>query len=72
MRIQYDPKEDAMYIRFSEEPYAESEEVQEGIIFDRDKSGAIGGIELLNVSERLPSFDPREFKYEIMDSKEKN
>lgn len=65
MRIHHDPKEDAMYIRFSEEPYAESEEVEEGIIFDKDKSGAIAGLELLKVSSRIPKLDTSEFKYEI-------
>lgn len=65
MKIQYNPKEDAMYIRFSEEPYAESEEVQEGVIFDKDESGGIAGIELLNVSTRVPNLNSQEFKYEI-------
>ena len=36
MNIHYDPKEDAMYIRLSEMPYAESEEVRDGVIFDKD------------------------------------
>lgn len=61
-----------MYIRFSDVPYASSEEVQEGVILDLDEAGAIGGIELLNVSERIPQFDPREFKYEVADQKKEN
>jgi len=65
MKVHYDPKEDAMYIRLSDSPYAESEEIQEGIIFDKDKSGAMTGIELLNVSALVPNLNPEEFKYEI-------
>lgn len=65
MKILYNPKEDTMYIRLSEEPYAESEEVQEGVIFDKDESGGIAGIELLNVSTRVPNLNSQEFKYEI-------
>lgn len=65
MRINYDPKEDAMYIRLSENPYSESEEVQEGIILDRDTKGAITGIEFLKVSKKIPNFDTKDIKFEI-------
>ncbi|OGY37363.1 MAG: hypothetical protein A3E36_02970 [Candidatus Andersenbacteria bacterium RIFCSPHIGHO2_12_FULL_45_11b] len=65
MNINYDPKEDAMYIRLSEMPYAESEEVRDGVIFDRDEAGKIAGIELLNVSKQIPELNTEEFKYEI-------
>lgn len=57
MRFHYDQKEDALYIRFIEKPYQESEEVREGIIFDYDKNGKIIGIELLEASKKLsPQF----------------
>lgn len=65
MKITFNPKEDAMYIRFSESAYAGSEEVQEGVIFDLDDAGAIAGLELLNVSTKIPKLDTTEFKYEI-------
>lgn len=65
MKIHYDPKEDAMYIRLSEAPYAESEEIQEGVILDKDESGALTGIELLQVSTRVPNLDTSDFQYEI-------
>lgn len=67
MKISYNPSEDAMYIRFSDQPYASSDEVQEGIILDLDSSGSIGGIELLNVSTRIPHLNTKEFQYEIAD-----
>lgn len=72
MRIHYDPTEDALYIRLSEASYAESEEVGEGIILDRDKTGALTGIELLNASTRVPQLNTEEFKYEILPSAEKS
>lgn len=34
MRLHYDKKSDALYIRFDESPYAESDEIEDGIIFD--------------------------------------
>jgi len=54
MRIHYDKTQDALYLRFSENPYYQSEEVKEGIIFDYDKNGEIIGIEILDVSKNLP------------------
>lgn len=65
MRFHYDKKEDALYIRFNENPYQKSEEVQEGIIFDYDKNGKIIGIEILNASQKFPS----QFRKEILKQK---
>lgn len=53
MRIHYDKASDAFYIRFEEQPYAESDEVQEGVIFDYDKKGKLIGIEILDASRKL-------------------
>lgn len=54
MRIRYDAKSDAVYIRFSEEPCFESDEVKEGFVLDYDKKGKIVGLEILDASESLP------------------
>lgn len=54
MKFHYDKKVDALAIRFSDKPYAESEEVQEGIIFDYDRAGRVIGIEILDASKILP------------------
>lgn len=54
MKLHYDKKVDALAIRFSDKPYAESEEVQGGIIFDYDRSGRVIGIEILGASKVLP------------------
>jgi uncharacterized protein YuzE len=62
MRFHYDKKEDALYIRFNENPYQKSEEVQEGIIFDYDKKGKLIGIEILDASRKFP----RQFKSEFL------
>ena len=53
MRFHYDKKKDAFYIRFSESSYLESDEVQEGMIFDYDRGGKIIGIEILAASKKL-------------------
>lgn len=62
MRFHYDKKEDAFYIRFNENLYQKSEEIQEGIIFDYDKNGKIIGIEILDASQKFP----RQFKLELL------
>lgn len=65
MRFHYDKKQDALYIRFNKNPYVESDEVKEGIIFDYDKNGKIIGIEVLDASLRFP----RKFKSEFLKQK---
>lgn len=55
MRFHYDKRADAFYIRFDERPYAESDEIDEGVIFDYDRRGKIIGIEILDASRKLSS-----------------
>lgn len=62
MRFHYDKKQDALYIRFNENQYAESDEIKGGVIFDYDKKSKIIGIEILDVSKNLP----RKFKSELL------
>ncbi|MBU2578958.1 DUF2283 domain-containing protein [Patescibacteria group bacterium] len=65
MRFHYDKKQDALYIRFNENLYAESDEIHEGIILDYNKQGKIIGMEILDVSKKFP----RQFKTEIIKRK---
>lgn len=53
MKITYDPKIDAMYIKFQDGVFASNKEVEEGIILDIGKNNAILGIEILEASKRL-------------------
>ena len=66
MRFHYDKKEDALYMRFNEGPYEESEEIQKGVIFDYDKNGKIVGIEVLDASHRFPAQFQAKFKKQNM------
>lgn len=54
MKFHYDQKSDAVYIRFNDKRYFESDEVKEGVIFDYDKKGKLVGIEILDASKRFP------------------
>lgn len=54
MRITYDPRADAINIKFQEGKYEISKEVAEGIIIDYTKAGKVIRIEILDVSKRMP------------------
>lgn len=62
MRFHYDKKQDAIYIKFNENRYQESEEVQDGIIFDYDGKKKIIGIEVLDASRRFPDQFKKQFQ----------
>jgi uncharacterized protein YuzE len=52
MRITYDPKVDALYIRFKEAPVT-TKHLAEGIAADFDKKGKLAGIEILDAMKRF-------------------
>ena len=64
MKIEYDPKADAMYIRFKAGTVAESDEVRPGVVLDFDAEGKVLGIEMLDVSLRTDN--PRELAMELI------
>ncbi len=57
MRIAYDPRADAMNIRFQEGHYEISKEIADGIIIDYTKDGKVISIEILDASKRIPIED---------------
>ncbi len=64
MKIEYDPKADAMYIRLKAGIVAESDEVRPGVVLDFDAEGKVLGIEMLDVS--LKTDNPRELAMEMI------
>ena len=64
MKIEYDHKADAMYIRLIAGTVVESEEVRPGVVFDFDINGRVLGIEMLDVSQRTDN--PRELAMELL------
>ena len=53
MRISYDTKADALYIRLKRAKIDESDEIAEGIIVDYDEKGKPVGIEFLDAAKLL-------------------
>jgi len=50
MKINYDPKADALYIQLTQNPIKESDEVGKGVIIDYDEGDEPVGIEVLKAS----------------------
>ena len=52
MSFDYDPESDAVSIRISDKPVADTDEDSEGTIIDYDADGNIVGFEILKASRR--------------------
>lgn len=64
MRVIYDTKTDCLTIIFREIEVSESDEAEEGIIFDYDNRGQIVAIEILDASRRVTH--PTQMNYELI------
>lgn len=62
MKIRYDPKADALYIDLAKGIYDVSKKITDRIVVDITKSGKVLGIEILDATETIPSFDPERTK----------
>jgi uncharacterized protein YuzE len=54
VKISYDHKADALYIRFQEVGAARTRKVEEGMLVDLDGSGRLVGIEIIGMKGRIP------------------
>ncbi|HLC56381.1 MAG TPA: DUF2283 domain-containing protein [Candidatus Nanoarchaeia archaeon] len=54
MEITYDKDADAIYIEFSNAEFSKNKKIDEQTIIDIDKNDQIIGIEILDVSKRIP------------------
>lgn len=68
MKIRYDSKVDAMYIKLAKGKYDSTRKVSDVILVDEDKNGKVLGIEILDATESIPSFDPKSAKLSIQTS----
>ena len=65
MKMQYDEKADALYLRLDDSKIVESEEVRPGIVLDFNDSKQVVGIEVLGLKQRVPSADLKKLKFEV-------
>ena len=64
MRLHVDKEADALYLRLDDSKIIESEEVSPGVVLDFNERNQVVGIEMLNLSQRTPNLDLREFLYQ--------
>jgi len=65
MKMHYDEKTDALYLRLDDSKIIESEEVQPGIVLDFDANNQVVGVEILRVQERVPSANLKEIQFKV-------
>jgi uncharacterized protein YuzE len=65
MKLHYDEKVDALYIRLDESKIVESEEVKPGIVLDFNAANEVVGIEVLDLKRRVPKADLTQLKVEV-------
>ena len=54
MKLRIDKDADALYLRLDDAKIIESERVAPGVIVDFDSKNRVVGLEVLNVSQRVP------------------
>ena len=59
MKIRYDSKVDVMYIKLAKGKYESTRKVSDVILVDEDKNGKVLGIEILDATENIPAFNPK-------------
>jgi uncharacterized protein YuzE len=65
MRMHYDEKADALYLRLDDSTIVESEEVKPGIVLDFNAEQQVVGIEVLDLKRRVPKADLKQLKLEV-------
>lgn len=60
MNIRYDKIVDALYIDLAKGSYDVSKKITDSIVVDLTKAGKVLGIEILDASENIQSFDPKQ------------
>ncbi len=65
MKMHFDEKADAIYLRLDDSKIMESEEVQPGVILDYNEKHQVVGVEILRVKERIPLTNLKQLQFEV-------
>ncbi len=65
MKVHYDEKADALYIRLDDSKIIESEEIQPGIILDFNEQNQVVGLEILKVKNKVPLANLKQIQFEV-------
>jgi uncharacterized protein YuzE len=66
MKVHFDEKADAIYLRLDDSKIVESEEVQPGIVLDYNEHNQVVGIEILKVKDRVPLANLKQMQFEVV------
>ena len=66
MRLTIDPEADALYLRLSDAPIVDSEQVVSGVGLDFGASDQVVGVEMLHLSKRVPKADLQKLLFETL------
>lgn len=66
MKVHFDEKADALYLRLDDSKIIESEEVQPGIVLDFNEAKQVVGVEILRVKSRVPLANLRQMQFEVV------
>ena len=63
MKISYDPKVDAMYIRFKSGKYDHTKKITNEILVDIAKNGKVLGLEILDAKGQFGDIKPEKIEF---------
>jgi uncharacterized protein YuzE len=66
MNLKVDAEADALYLRLDDSRIIESEEVAPGVMLDYNEQNQVVGVEILGLSKRAPSLNPRELQFQTV------
>ena len=66
MKLHFDEKADAIYLRLDDPKIIESEEVSPGVVLDFNEHNQVVGIEILNVKNRVPLANLKQLQFEVV------
>jgi uncharacterized protein YuzE len=64
MRLKVDREADALYLRLDDSAILESEEVSPGGVLDFNAQHQVVGVEMLNLSKRVPGLNLKELQFQ--------
>jgi uncharacterized protein YuzE len=64
MRLKVDKDGDALYLRLAPAAIKDSEEVRPGVVLDFDEEGRLVGVEILDLSRRVPADEIKTLLFE--------
>ena len=65
MKVHFDEKADAIYLRLADSPIVDSEEVHPGIVLDFNGANQVVGIEILRASNHVPVANLKQIQFGV-------